>query len=59
MGKRKGRQRDSAFTLFNDEVFRRDYYDRRHEFKPALRLRVEAEGKARRFRNVQKRGPGR
>jgi len=55
MGKRKGRQRDTAFTLFGDDDFRRDFYDRRHTFDAAFRLRVEAEAKVRGIRNVQKR----
>ena len=54
MGKRTGRLRDTAFTLFGDDV-RRDFYDRRQTFEPAFRLRVEAEAKARGIRNVQKR----
>lgn len=56
MGKRKGRQRDTAFTIFSDAEFRARFYDVRHTFDAALRLRVEAEGKARGMRNVQKRG---
>jgi len=55
MGKRKGRQRDTAFSLFGDDEFRQDFYDRRQTFEPALRLRVEAEAKARGIRNVRKR----
>ena len=55
MGKRTGRLRDTAFTLFGDDEFRRDFYDRRQTFEPAFRLRVEAEAKARGIRNVQKR----
>lgn len=55
MGKRKGRQRDTAFTLFSDTDFKADFYDRRHTFDVALRERVEREAKARGIRNVQKR----
>ncbi len=55
MGKRKGRQRETAFTIFNDTEFRKRFYDRRHTFDPPLRLRVEREGKARGLRNVGKR----
>jgi len=55
MGKRKGRQRDSAFTLFGDHEFKELFYDRRHEFDAALRIRVECEAKARGLRNIQKR----
>lgn len=55
MGKRKGNQRDTAFTLFGDPEFKEQFYDRRHTFAAALRLRVEREGKVRGFRNVRKR----
>ncbi len=55
MGKRKGRQRDTAFTLFGDDEFRALFYDRRQSFEPAFRERVEREAKARRIRNVQRR----
>ena len=55
MGKRKGRQRDTAFTLLSDAEFIGQFYDRRHDFPAALRLRVEREAKARRLRNTQKR----
>lgn len=57
MGKRKGRQRDTAFTLLSDAEFIGQFYDRRQGFPPALRLRVEREAKARRLRNTQKREP--
>ncbi len=57
MGKRKGRQRDTAFTLLGDGEFRAQFYDRRQDFDPRLRVRVEREAKARGLRNVQKRGP--
>jgi hypothetical protein len=56
MGKRKGRQRDTAFTLFDNANFKARFYDRRDQFEPALRLRVEREAKARGIRNTQKRG---
>jgi hypothetical protein len=36
MGKRTGRQRDTAFTLFGDEEFERLFYNRRHTFEGAL-----------------------
>lgn len=55
MGKRKGRQRDTEFSLFSDDEFLAKFYNRRHEFEAALRLRVECEAKARKIRNVQKR----
>jgi hypothetical protein len=55
MGKRKGRQRDTAFTLFGDDEFVEKFYNRRHTFDAAFRLRVECEAKARRLRNIQKR----
>lgn len=55
MGKRKGRQRDSAFTLFGDDEFKVQFYDRRVTFDAAFRERVEREGKARGIRNVRKR----
>jgi len=55
MGKRKGNQRDSAFTTLDDDEFRVEFYDRRAQFDRDLRERVEREGKARGFRNVQKR----
>jgi len=55
MGKRKGRQRDTAFTLFGDAKFKADFYDRRDAFAAAFRRRVEREAKARRIRNVQRR----
>ena len=56
MGKRKGRQRDTAFTIFSDAQFVQKFYARRHEFTPEMRRRVETEAKARGLRNVQKRG---
>jgi hypothetical protein len=43
VGKRKGRQRDTAFTLFSDDEFMEDFYNRRQTFAAALRLRVEAD----------------
>ena len=55
MGKRKGNQRDTAFALFGDEEFMRDYYGRRTAFEAYFRLRVEREAKARGLRNVRKR----
>lgn len=55
MGKRKGRQRDTAFTLLGAADFRAQFYDRRHSFDPELRGRVEREAKARGLRNVQRR----
>jgi hypothetical protein len=55
MGKRKGRQRDSSFTLFGDAEFTEKFYDRRETFEAAFRRRVESEAKARGMRNVQKR----
>ena len=58
MGKRKGRQRDTAFTLYGDTEFMELYYSRRHTFDTELRLRVEREGKARGFRNVRRRHKG-
>ena len=54
MGKRKGRQRDTAFTLYGDKEFMELYYNRRHTFDAELRLRVEREGKTRGFRNVRR-----
>jgi hypothetical protein len=58
MGKRKGRQRDTAFTTLNDSEFRALFYDRRHALDSATRLRVEREAKARGIRNVRKRSGG-
>jgi len=55
MGKRKGRQRDTAFTIYDDAEFRARFYDRRNELERQLKERVEREGKARGFRNVQRR----
>jgi hypothetical protein len=55
MGKRKGRQRDTAFTAFNDAEFILLLYNRRNSFEPALRLRVEREAKARGMRNIGRR----
>lgn len=55
MGKRKGRQRDTAFTPFKDDEFVESFYNRRHALEPAFRGRVEREAKARGLRNVQKR----
>lgn len=57
MGKRKGRQRDTAFTLFGDAEFKAKFYGRRATFDVAFRRRVEREAKARRIRNIQRRGP--
>lgn len=56
MGKASGRQRDTAFSTFNDPEFRELFYDRRHKLAAATRLRVEKEAKARGIRNVQRRG---
>jgi len=56
MGKRKGNQRDSLFSLFGDAEFKAKFYDRRKGFDAAFRLRVEREAKVRGIRNVQKRG---
>ena len=55
MGKRKGRQRDTAFTTLSDEQFRAEFYERRATFADGVRIRVEREAKARGIRNVQKR----
>jgi len=55
MGKQKGRQRDTAFTLLGDSEFREDFYDRRHTFEAAFRRRVEREAKVRGIRNLRKR----
>lgn len=55
MGKRKGRQRDTAFTVFTDAEFKARFYDRREMLDAATRLRVEREAKARGLRNLQKR----
>lgn len=55
MGRRKGRQRDSAFSALTDAEFRVEFYDRRSALAPPLRVRVEREAKARGWRNVQKR----
>jgi hypothetical protein len=55
MGKRKGRQRDTAFTIFGDAEFREKFYDRRKTLEPPLRERVEREAKARGIRNIRKR----
>jgi hypothetical protein len=55
MGKRKGRQRDTAFSLFDDADFMARFYDRRDKLEPALRLRIEREAKARGIRNARKR----
>ncbi len=55
MGKRKGRQRDTAFTVFTDADFRTRFYDRRDQLDAATRLKVEREAKARGIRNAQKR----
>jgi len=55
MAKRMGRRRDSAFSLLTDQEFKQDFYDRRRAFDSILRLRIEAEAKARGVRNVQKR----
>ncbi len=43
MGKRKGRQRNTAFTLLGDAEFKAGFYDRRDSFNAVLRLRVERE----------------
>ena len=56
MSKRSGRQRDTAFTTFNDVEFRELFYERRHQLDAATRLRIEKEAKARGIRNVQRRG---
>jgi hypothetical protein len=55
MGKRKGRQRDTEFTLFSDDEFAVQFYSRRATFSASFRLRVEREAKARGLRNIQKR----
>ncbi len=55
MSKRKGRQRDTAFTLLGDDEFVRDFYSRRHTFDALLQERVEREAKARGLRNARKR----
>jgi len=55
MGKSKGRQRDTAFTLFGDDAFKKRFYDRRHTFDPEFRDRVEREAKTRGMRNARKR----
>lgn len=55
MGKRKGRQRDTAFSALTDAQFRVHFYARRETFSAELRIRVEREAKARGLRNVQKR----
>jgi len=55
MGKRKERQRDTAFTLPSNVEFIQQFYDRRYLLDDATRLRVEREAKARRIRNAQKR----
>lgn len=39
MGKRKGNQRDSLFSLFGDAEFKAKFYDRRKGFDAAFRLR--------------------
>ena len=57
MGKRKGRQRDTAFTIFSDAQFIGKFYNRRITFTAALKVRVEREAKARGIRNVQRRRP--
>jgi len=56
MGKRKGNQRDTAFSLFDDAEFVERFYSRRHTFDRTFRRRVEREAKARGIRNVQRRG---
>ena len=55
MGKRKGRQRETAFTVFSTPDFKARFYDRRDQLDDATRLKVEKEAKARGIRNVQKR----
>jgi hypothetical protein len=55
MGKRKGRQRDTAFTAFTTADFRLRFYEQRQTFDTEFRLRIECEAKARGLRNVQKR----
>lgn len=55
MGKRKGNQRDTAFSLFDDAEFSERFYACRHSFDAVFRRRVEREAKARRIRNVQRR----
>jgi hypothetical protein len=47
MGKRKGRQRNTEFTVFTDEEFVKRFYERRAQFSPEMRQKVEAEAKAR------------
>lgn len=55
MGKRKGRQGETAFTVFTTLEFKARFYDRRDQLDDAMRLKVEKEAKARGIRNVQKR----
>lgn len=55
MGKRKGNQRDTAFSLFEDAEFVERFYARRQTFNRTFRRRVEREAKARGIRNVQRR----
>lgn len=38
MGKRKGNQRDSAFTTLSTPTFRDLFYDRRHELEAEAML---------------------
>ncbi len=57
MGKRKGRQRDTAFTIFSDAQFVEKFYGRRATLTAVVRVRVEREAKARGIRNVQRRKP--
>lgn len=54
MGKRKGRQGDTAFSAMTREEFLL-IYERRAQFDDAIRLRIEREAKHRKIRNVQKR----
>lgn len=55
MGKRKGRQRDTRFTVFTTIEFRVKFYERRHEFDAQFKRLIEREAKARGIRNVRKR----
>jgi hypothetical protein len=53
MGKRKGRQSDSVYSVMTREAFL-EIYRRRNTLDSDTRLRVEKEAKHRRIRNVQK-----
>jgi hypothetical protein len=57
MGKRKGRQADTAFSTMSRDEFL-EIYARRTTLDEAMRLRVEREAKHRKIRNVQKRRSG-